>query len=256
VDITVYSLALYAAAFLAGFLDAVVGGGGLIQLPALFSTFPNFPAASLFGTNKLTGLCGTSFAALNFSRRIQLQWSTIVPATLVAFIMAFFGAYTVTHVSTDMIRKSLPFSLTFIAVYIFTKKELGAIHSPLLKGTKEAAAAVILGGVIGFYDGFFGPGTGSFLVFLFVRFFGFDFLRASAAAKVVNVACNLAALAWFGYSGHVIWRVGLFMAILNITGSMIGSRLAMRRGTQFVRKVFLLTLCFLIIKTGKDAFFA
>jgi uncharacterized membrane protein YfcA len=254
VDINIYSIALYGAAFLAGLIDAVVGGGGLIQLPALFSAFPNLPAASLLGTNKLAGLWGTSFAALNFSKRIQQQWSVVAPAALAAFIMAFAGAFTVTHISTDLIRKFLPFVLIVIALYIFKKKDLGIIHSPLHKGASETLWATAIGACIGFYDGFFGPGTGSFLVFLFVKFFGFDFLRASASAKVVNVACNLAALTWFGYSGHVLWAVAFIMAAMNIAGSVIGSQLAMTHGSQFIRKVFLFVVCILIVKTGKDAF--
>jgi hypothetical protein len=250
-----YSLALYAAAFLAGLVDAVVGGGGLIQLPALFSAFPNALAATLFGTNKLAGLWGTSFAALSFSKRVPLKWGAVAPAALAAFVMAFTGAYTVTYISTELIRKFLPLILIFIALYTISKKELGHIHAPLHKGMKESFWAVMIGGCIGFYDGFFGPGTGSFLVFLFVRFFGFDFLRASAAAKVVNVACNLAALIWFSYSGHVLWKVGLVMAILNVAGSIAGSHLAMSRGSQFIRKIFLFVVSLLILKTSRDAFF-
>lgn len=255
-DIDAHSIALYAAAFLAGLVDAVVGGGGLIQLPALFSAFPNVTAATLFGTNKLAGLWGTSFAALSFSKRIPLKWSAIAPAALSAFIMAFGGAYTVTHIATELIRKSLPFVLMLIALYTIRKKEFGSVHAPLHKGLKELFWAVVMGGCIGFYDGFFGPGTGSFLVFLFVRFFGFDFLRASAAAKVVNVACNLAALVWFSYSGHVLWKIGLIMAALNVAGSIVGSRMAMSRGTQFIRKIFLFVVFLLTLKTSKDAFFA
>ncbi|MGZ3253443.1 MAG: TSUP family transporter [Burkholderiaceae bacterium] len=255
VDANAYSLALYVAAFLAGLVDAVVGGGGLIQLPALFSAFPNTAAATLFGTNKLAGLWGTSFAAASFSKRVPLKWGAVAPAALAAFVMAFTGAYTVTHISTDLIRKSLPFVLILIALYTIRKKEFGRVHAPLHKGMRESFWAVVMGGCIGFYDGFFGPGTGSFLVFLFVRFFGFDFLRASAAAKVVNVACNLAALIWFGYSGHVLWQVGLVMAMLNVAGSIVGSHLAISRGTQFIRKIFLFVVFILILKTTKDAFF-
>jgi uncharacterized protein len=254
-DINTHSLGLYAAAFLAGLVDAVVGGGGLIQLPALFSAFPNTVAATLFGTNKLAGLWGTSFAALSFSKRVPLKWGAVAPAALAAFMMAFTGAYTVTHISTELIRKALPFVLVLIALYTIRKKELGHVHAPLHKGLKESFWAVVLGGCIGFYDGFFGPGTGSFLVFLFVRFFGFDFLRASAAAKIVNVACNLAALIWFGYSGHVLWEIGLIMAVLNVVGSIVGSHLAMSRGTQFIRKIFLFVVFLLILKTSRDAFF-
>jgi uncharacterized membrane protein YfcA len=247
-------LILGAAALLAGLIDAVVGGGGLIQAPALFSTLPNVAPATLLGTSKLAGIWGTGAAAINFSRRVRLQWSTALPAASAAFVMAFLGAYTVTSIPPDFIRKLLPFILIAVAVYTFRKKDFGSIHAPLHKGNREKLFAVAIGGCIGFYDGFFGPGTGSFLVFLFVRFFGFDFVGASAVSKVVNVACNFSALLWFGYSGHVLWQLGMVMAVCNIAGSIIGTRLAIKHGTGFVRKLFLLVVSALILKTGYDAF--
>ncbi len=249
-----YIYFLSAAAFLGGLIDAVVGGGGLIQIPALFAVLPNAAPASLLGTSKLAGVFGTASAAVHFSRRIRLAWSTAAPAALTAFVFAFAGAYTVTRVPPDFIRKMLPFILLAVALYTYKKKDFGSLHAPLHTGMKERLIAVLVGAGIGFYDGFFGPGTGSFLVFLFVRFFGFNFLGASAIAKVVNVACNVAALIWFGYSGHLLWQVGLTMAIFNIAGSLVGSRLAIRHGSSFVRKIFLLVVTLLIVKTGYDAF--
>jgi uncharacterized membrane protein YfcA len=245
---------LGAAALLAGMIDAVVGGGGLIQTPALFSTLSTIAPATLLGTSKLAGIWGTGAAAINFARRVKLQWSTAVPAAMAAFVMAFFGAYTVTKIPPDFIRKLLPFILIAVAVYTFKKKDFGSIHAPLHAGAKERMIAVLIGGSIGFYDGFFGPGTGSFLVFLFVRFFGFDFLGASAVSKVVNVACNLSALLWFGYSGHLLWQVGMLMAVCNVAGSLLGTRLAIKHGTGFVRKLFLVVVSALILKTAYDAF--
>lgn len=242
------------AAFIAGMIDAVVGGGGLIQLPALFSALPNAMPATLLGTNKLAGVCGTTAAAAGFARRVRVQWSTAVPAAFAAFALSFAGAFTVTHIPPDLIRKFLPFILIAVAIYTFRKKDFGSIHAPAHTGRKEKVIAVLVGGSIGFYDGFFGPGTGSFLVFLFVRFFGFDFLGASAVAKVVNVACNLAALLWFGYSGHLLWQLGALMAICNVLGSLVGIRLAVRYGTSFVRKLFLFVVSLLILKTAYDAF--
>lgn len=247
---------LAAAAFLAGMVDAVVGGGGLIQIPALFSALPNTAPATLLGTSKFAGIWGAGAAALGFARRVKLQWSTAVPAATAAFALSFVGAYTVTHILPDFIRKILPFVLLAVAVYTYRKKDFGSIHAPLHVGSKEKLFAILVGGSIGFYDGFFGPGTGSFLVFLFVRFFGFDFLGASAVAKVVNVACNLSALLWFGYSGHLLWQLGAVMAICNVLGSLIGIRLALKHGTGFVRKLFLLVVSGLILKTGYDAFIA
>lgn len=248
-------LILAIAAFAAGMIDAVVGGGGLIQLPALFSVFPNMPPATLLGTNKLSGVWGTAAAAAGFARKVQVRWSTAVPAALAAFALSFVGAFTVTHIPADFVRKLLPFVLVAIAIYTFRKKDFGSIHAPLHTGGKERIIAVLVGGGIGFYDGFFGPGTGSFLVFLFVRFFGFDFLGASAAAKVVNVACNTAALLWFGYSGHLLWQLGLMMAVCNVLGSLTGIRLAVRHGSGFVRKLFLVVVGVLICKTLYDGFF-
>ena len=245
---------LAAAAFLAGMIDAVVGGGGLIQIPALFSALPNTAPATLLGTSKFAGIWGTGAAAVGFARRVKLQWSTAVPAASAAFALSFAGAYTVTHVPPDFIRKLLPFILLAVAVYTYRKKDFGSIHAPLHVGSREKLFAILIGGGIGFYDGFFGPGTGSFLVFLFVRFFGFDFLGASAVAKVVNVACNLSALMWFGYSGHLLWQLGVVMAVCNVLGSLIGIRLALKHGTGFVRKLFLLVVSGLILKTGYDAF--
>lgn len=243
------------AALFAGMIDAIVGGGGLIQIPALFSTLPNVPPATLLGTNKLAGVWGTTAAAIGFSRKVRLRWNTAIPAAGAAFLLSFVGAYTVTHIPVDFLRKLLPFILVAVAIYTFKKKTFGSVHAPMHTGWMERIAAIGVGAVIGFYDGFFGPGTGSFLIFMFVRFFGFDFLGASAVAKVVNVATNLAALLWFGCSGHLLWQLGAVMAICNVAGSLIGIQLALRHGSGFVRKIFLLVVCLLILKTGYDAFF-
>ncbi len=242
------------AALFAGLVDAVVGGGGLIQLPALFATLPNTVPATLLGTSKLAGVWGTAAAAINYARQVKVQWSTAAPAACAAFLLSFCGAWTVTHIPPDFLRKLLPFVLIAVFFYTLMRKDFGSIHAPAHDGLKEKLIAIGVGAAIGFYDGFFGPGTGSFLVFLFVRFFGFDFLGASAVAKVVNVACNCAALLWFGYSGHLLWQIGALMALCNVAGSLIGSRLAIKHGTAFVRQIFLLVVSALIIKTTYDAF--
>ncbi|MBC7414889.1 MAG: TSUP family transporter [Herminiimonas sp.] len=248
-------LILCMAALFAGMIDAVVGGGGLIQLPALFSTLPTAAPATLLGTSKLAGVWGTTVAAVTFARRVKVQWATATPAALAAFVCAFLGAYTVTRIPPDFLRQLLPFILIAVALYTFKRKDFGSVHAPAHIGVREKAFAVMAGGGIGFYDGFFGPGTGSFLVFVFVRFFGFDFLGASAVAKVVNVSCNVAALLWFGYSGHIFWKIGLMMAACNVFGSILGTWMALRHGSGFVRKIFLVVVCALIIKTTYDGFF-
>lgn len=247
-------LLLGIAAFLAGLVDAVVGGGGLIQLPALFSFLPGTAPATLLGTSKLAGIWGTSVAAVNYTRAVRLQWTVVAPAALIAFMFSFAGAFTVTHLPPTYLRMALPFVLCALAIYTFKKKDFGTHHRPLLSASQEKLMAMLVGASIGFYDGFFGPGTGSFFIFLFVRWFGYDFLRASASAKVLNVACNAAALCWFGYSGNLIWQLGLAMAVCGVLGSLCGSQLAIRHGSGFVRKMFLLVVSALILKSGYDAF--
>ncbi|CUI06378.1 sulfite exporter TauE/SafE family protein [Massilia antarctica] len=241
------------AAFLAGLVDAVVGGGGLIQVPVLFSVFPHEVPATLLGTSKFAGIFGTGAAAVNYARKVRVAWSAAAPAAVSALLLSFAGAYTVTKVPADFVRTLLPFVLVAVAVYTFRKKDFGSVHAPLHSGMTERLVAVGIGAAIGFYDGFFGPGTGSFLLFLYVRFFGFDFLSASAAAKVVNVACNLSALIWFGYSGHILWQLGLLMAVCQVAGSLVGTKLAIKHGSAFVRKLFLVVVSLLIVKTSVDA---
>jgi uncharacterized membrane protein YfcA len=242
------------AAFLAGLVDAVVGGGGLIQIPVLFSLFSQEVPATLLGTSKLAGIFGTGAAAVNYARKVRVAWSAAAPAAAAAFMLSFAGAWTVTRVPADFVRTLLPVILVAVAVYTFRKKDFGSTHAPVHSGSTERLVAVGMGACIGFYDGFFGPGTGSFLIFLFVRFFGFDFLSASAAAKVVNVACDFSALMWFGYSGHLLWQLGLLMAVCQVAGSLVGTRLAIKHGSVFVRKLFLAVVSLLILKTSYDAF--
>ena len=148
----------------------------------------------------------------------------------------------------------MPAVLLAVLVYTLVKKEMGRIHAPRHSGLTEALLAAAIGAVIGFYDGFFGPGTGSFLVFLFVRLLGYDFLNASASAKLINTATNSAALILFAFKGHVWWHFVLAMALSNVLGSVLGTRLALKHGTGFVRAVFILVVVALIIKTGYDAF--
>ena len=243
---------LACAAFLAGLVDAVVGGGGLIQTPAIFAVLPGEVPATLLGTNKLASMCGTMVAAFKYTRRVRVAWSTAAPAAIAAFVLAFVGAWTVTRVPGDFVRSLLPLILLAVAVYTFKKKDFGSVHAPLHSGMTERLLATGVGAAIGFYDGFFGPGTGSFLIFLFVRFFGFDFLGASAAAKVVNVACNVSAMIWFGYSGHVLFKLAGLMAVCQIGGSLIGTQLALKHGSTFVRKLFLVVVSLLILKTAFD----
>lgn len=245
---------LIAAAFVAGLVDAVVGGGGLVQIPALFAAQPGVAPATLFGTNKFASVFGTANAAWRYARRVDMPWRTILPAALAAFALSYAGAAAVAWLPKDAVRPLILVLLIFSAGYTLMKKDFGQLHRPSQSGRRELAYAVLLGGVIGFYDGFFGPGTGSFLIFLFIRFFGFDFLHASAGSKVVNVATNLAALAFFLPAGHIIAALAGGMAVANVAGSVAGTWLALKHGSGFIRVVFLLVVGVLIAKFAWDTY--
>lgn len=242
------------ASLLAGFVDAIVGGGGLVLVPALFAMFPTTHPATLFGINKSASVWGTAMAATQYSRRVQIPWHAMLPAAAAGFAGSFAGAWAVTVISPGFLRKALPFILLGVLVYTLAKKELGRHHAPSLSGRSEMLAASAIGVVLGFYDGFFGPGTGSFFVFLFVRWLGYDFLNASACAKLLNTATNLAALILFAVKGHVWWHYALALAVANVMGSLMGTHLALKHGAAFVRGVFIVVVSALIAKTAYDAF--
>jgi uncharacterized membrane protein YfcA len=242
------------ASLLAGFVDAIVGGGGLILVPALFAIFPTAQPATLFGVNKGASVWGTAVATVQFARRVDMRWAALLPAAAAGFAASLAGAWLVTLISAGFLRKALPLVLVGVLIYTLARKDLGRHHTPRFTGRAETAAACCIGLVLGFYDGFFGPGTGSFLVFLFVRWLGYDFLNAAASAKLLNIATNLAALALFAWKGHVWWHFALTMAVANVVGSLLGTRLALRHGAGFVRSMFIVVVSALILKTAFDAF--
>ncbi len=247
-------LTLLAVAFAAGLVDAAVGGGGLIQIPGLFATLPQPPAATLFGTNKIASVTGTAAATWRYARAVRIPWRLVLFAAVPAFACAFAGAACVSLLPKDAARPLVLVLLVGMLVYTLAKKDFGAVDRARNVGRRELAIAGLIGGAIGFYDGFFGPGTGSFLIFLFIRFFGLDFMRASASAKVVNIATNLAALSFFVPTGHVLWAFALPMAAANVAGAVVGTRLALRGGTAFIRTLFVLLVLVLIAKMGWDQF--
>lgn len=251
-------LCLCVVAGFAGFVDAVVGGGGLIQLPALFVFLPPSlaaNAASVLGTNKLSSICGTSMAAAQYSCRIPINWQSIFPAGVTASVFSSLGARAVTRIDPSVLKPVLLVLLVAVAAYTFVRRDLGNLHAPQFTARREARYAVLTGMAIGFYDGFFGPGTGSFLIFIFIGLFGFDFLTASASAKVINLATNLAAVGYFALTDHVLYRYGLPMAACNVLGALLGSRLAILKGNAFVRGFFLLVVGAMICRYGYAVLF-
>lgn len=245
-------LQLFAFAFLAGFIDSIVGGGGLIQLPALFIFAPQYDHATIFGTNKLSSISGTSVACVQYARRVTLDWSVALLTATFAFVFSFLGASTVSFLPKEILRPIVLFLLIAVGIYTAVNKQFGTRHVPKLDRPYAKGYAMLLGACIGFYDGFFGPGTGSFLIVAFISIFGYDFLCASATAKVVNFSTNLAALCYFAPMGNVVFGLGFAMGSFNIIGAILGSRLAILKGSRLVRVMFLFVVSALILKFGYD----
>jgi uncharacterized protein len=246
--------ALLALAFFAGLVDSVIGGGGLIQVPALLVFLPTAPVATIFGTNKIVSLAGTSVALAKISRAVSIPWRTVLPAALVAAVFAFLGARAVTLIDPKLLKPIILMLLVAVAIYTFMHKDFGALHQPKFAQSHERLIAVIVGALLGFYEGFFGPGTGSFLIFAFVGLLGFNFLTASASAKVVNITTNIAATAWFAWSGNIIYKLAIPMAIANVAGAWVGAHLAVNRGSRFLRVFFLCVITALMCRFGWDIY--
>ncbi len=235
-------------AFTAGLIDAAVGGGGLIQLPGLLAVLPREVPAALFGSNKLASIMGTASATWRYARRIELPWRLVLFAAAAAFCGSYLGARTVHYLPTQIIRPLVIVLLALMLFYTWFKPQFGQQDAGRPLTNKDLWTGLAIGAGIGFYDGFFGPGTGSFLIFLFVRFFHFDFLRASACAKVVNLATNLAALVFFIPTGLVLYGFAIPMGLANIAGAQVGTRLAMKGGNLWIRRLFLLLALILLGK--------
>lgn len=253
-DLTDFAL-LWIAAFAAGLVDAMAGGGGLVQIPALLHVLGNTSYPVIFGTNKLSSIVGTVGAAVRYSRRVQVPWFTVTPAVLAALPGAYAGTWALSFVPRRTLDLLLPFLLACVAAYTWMNKSFGLQARPLRRSLMQTVGvALMLGFGVGFYDGIFGPGTGTFLMLGFVGLLGFDFLLATVCAKFVNIACNVASLVRFGQDGHLLFSLGASMAIFNLAGSYLGTGLAMRHGAVLIRRVLLCVVCVLIAKTGWQAY--
>lgn len=250
--ITQQILLLCLAAFAAGFIDAIVGGGGLIQTPATLLILPQYPIATLLGTTKIPSCTGTSIAAIQYAKRIHVQWKLLLPMCCIALLAALLGSYCVTKISNQFLKPIIFCALLLVALYTFFKKDFGTKTHQILPPKYQIQISIVSAMCIGFYDGFIGPGTGSFLVLFFISVLGFDFLKASAHAKFVNLATNTGSIVLFAKSGHILYQYALPMAICNVAGSFIGARLAILKGNQFVRYVFLVVIAATLFKFGYD----
>lgn len=239
------------AAFAAGWIDAVVGGGGLLQLPALL-LIPGIAPIQALATNKLASVAGTATSSVTYYRRAKPDIRTALPMAAIALIGSFGGAGVATILPSAAFKPIIVLALLAVALFTAFKPQMGASTQLRFSGHKHHLMAGLSGLVIGFYDGMIGPGTGTFLVISLVALLGYDFLQASAKAKIVNLATNTGALLLFIPHGSVLWLLGAILAVANIGGSYLGSRMAVSKGTKFIRVVFLVVVIALIAKLGVD----
>ena len=250
-DLTIATaLFLLAASFFAGFIDSIAGGGGLIQLPALLIGLPKSETAEVLGTNKLSAVFGTTTAAALYRKQIKPDPKVLIAMGVPAFVGSAGGAVLASKIPTSSMRPMVLVLLIIVAIYTWFKPDLGKFENLRHLPKRRVQIAAFAGVVIGFYDGIFGPGTGSFLMLILVASLGYAFITASAIAKVVNVATNVGAIMVFGINGAVIWQIGIILGVANITGAVIGARLAIKGGSTLVRKVFLIVTLALIVKVG------
>lgn len=252
-DPSAWTLGLLAlAGLVAGFVDAVVGGGGLVQLPALAIAFPAASPVQVLATNKLAGTCGTSVSSLTYYRRVRPDPGTFLPLMAVAFLGSAAGAVVASYVPRSAFDPVVLVALVVVGAYVVLRPEVGEVTELRFSGRRHTAAAVGAGVAIGFYDGVLGPGTGSFFVFTLVGLLGYSFLEASAKARMANWATNVAALAVFAAQGAVVWRVGLVVGACQLVGSYAGARTAVRRGSRFVRAFFVVVVSAFVLRIGSD----
>jgi uncharacterized membrane protein YfcA len=244
--------ALCGFAFLSGFVDSIVGGGGLIQVPALLILVPGAPVATLLGTNKVASSMGTIAAVIRYSRGLRMDWHLAAPAAGAAFGCSILGARVVSALDESLVRPVVLVLLLAVGLYTWRTRDFGSVHAPTLRRGHDIALAAAVGAALGFYDGFFGPGTGSFLIFAFVGLFGFDFLAATSTAKVLNLGSNFAAALYFAATDQVLLGAALPMGLASIAGAMVGSRMALTRGVGLVRTLFLTVVGALVLKLTWD----
>lgn len=246
---------LCTVAFAAGFVDAIVGGGGLLQTPASIVILSPQPVVTAIATVKIPSFSGTAFAAYQYLKKVKLNWTVTVVMCTLAFFASFAGSQLLSVVSNDFMKPVLLVVLTGVAIYTYTKKDFGQHEVKQHSYRQQMAYAVLISIIIGFYDGFIGPGAGSFLILAFISLLGYDFLHASAQAKLVNLATNLGSIVLFTIKGKIIWMVALPMALCNALGGIMGARMAIARGNKFIRIFFLVIVMLTLLRFAWDVFF-
>lgn len=242
------------ASFVAGFIDAVVGGGGLIQTPAALILMPSQSVATIIGTLKIPALSGTSVATYQYLKKATVKWKLFAIMAIVSFVFAYLGSSLLNVMKSDFMKPLLFVILVLLMIYTYLKKDFGQFQVDKLTQKQIYIYAILICVFIGFYDGFIGPGTGSLLIMAFIAILGFDFLQANIYAKLVNLATNIGSITLFVIKGKIIWSVAIPMAVCNATGAWLGARLAISKGNGFIRVFFLFVVGIALLRFGYDVF--
>jgi uncharacterized membrane protein YfcA len=248
-------LLLCLAAFAAGFVDAIVGGGGLIQTPAALILLNAYPVVTAISCTKIPSFSGTLFAVIQYLKKVKINYTLTIVMCVIAFFSSFAGSELLSLVSNNFMKPVLLAILVIVAIYTYTKKDFGQHEAKDHPPKKELFFAIAISLIIGFYDGFIGPGTGSFLILAFISMLGYDFLHASAQAKLVNLATNLGSIVLFTIKGKILWTVALPMAACNAVGGMLGAKMAIAKGNKFIRIFFLVVIMGTLARFAWDVLF-
>lgn len=241
-------------AFIAGFVDSIVGGGGLIQTPLSLSLLPQIPVATVIGSLKIPAFSGTAIALTQYLKKVKVHWKLFVLMAIVAFFSAYLGSYFLTIINNDFMKPLLLFILIGMGIFTFLKKDFGLATAQTIEKKKLIFYSILICFIVGLYDGFIGPGTGTFFMVCFVTFLKMDFLSANTHAKLVNLATNFGSICLFLIKGKVIWSIAIPMAISNGFGGYVGSKFAIKKGNSIVRSFLIFVIFLSILRFGYDIY--
>ncbi len=243
------------AAFCAGFIDSIVGGGGLIQTPLSLAFLPNLPVSTVIGTLKIPAFSGTALATSQYLKKVKIDWKLFAIMAICAFVSAFLGSQLLTVINNDFMKPVLLVILIVLAIYTIFKKDFGQATERKIPYHIAIINGCIVSIAVGFYDGFIGPATGTFFILGFVTLLGMDFLKANTNAKLINLATNFGSICLFLIKGQIIWKIALPMAVCNALGGFIGAKLAINKGNKFIRYIFILVILLSICRFGYEVIF-
>lgn len=246
---------LCSAAFCAGFIDSIVGGGGLIQTPLALAFLPQLPVSTVIGTLKIPAFSGTALATIQYLKKVKIDWKLFGIMATLSFVSAFLGSHLLTIISNDFMKPVLLFILIALAIYTIFKKDFGQAKEREIPYNIALINGCIVSIVVGFYDGFIGPATGTFFILGFVTLLGMDFLKANTNAKLINLATNFGSICLFLLKGKIIWSIALPMAFFNALGGYIGAKVAINKGNKFIRYIFILVILLSICRFGYEVIF-